>query len=882
VKTIQSAIVVLAVLAAGAVLPFPASGADAFRPGELWPDNHGVAINCHGGGILYHEGLYWWFGQHMIEGAAGNQAMVGVHAYSSADLYHWQDQGIALRVSDDPKSEITRGCILERPKVVFNRGSGKFVMWFHLELKGQGYTAARAGVAVSDTAAGPYKYLGSVRPNAGVLPLGGSAELRQPLNAVEQEMLRTRRKPKTLCEEAMADLHFRRDFAIGHDVRDMTVYEDDDHAVYLIFASEMNWSLHVVRLSDDYLRPSDQYARVLLGKQYEGPALLKHSGKYWLFGSHCTGWAPNAARLAVADSIFGPYRELGNPWQGPAEQTKISFDSQSTFVLPVVGRAGAFIYLADRWRPKNAIDGRHIWLPVLWHDGQPRLEWMDRWDLGIFDRRPDTRAGAAAASPTHEKIVYTHVMHQAAVGAVNGRNETHLSVEPTRPNGMMALHLPEYIANYGKPAAAARQDIAMMKATGVNTIGLLLGNKHLPHSQFAAMIHAYYQAALADGGIKIVPDVWGDLTQPDSLAVALGLIHEKYAPVWLRRKGRLVVSLWLDYGSHPLPDYAETMRRLCRQIGGREQVYFVFYSPAALKTHNPQWFAGADAFGDWVHDSYALDQSLLREAMAVAKAAGKEFWQPVMPSFTQSRYPHPGVTPNVREMLGMTWFREAWLAAIHADAPAACLQTWNDLSEDSSVMPESNHGYAYYELNKYYARWFRSGCQPAVEKEQVLLFHHPQIVEGVQLPAGRKPMEGFPVSHGKRFADATTGRTPPTDYLGVVAMLKSPAKVTVMLGETVMAERELPAGVTSWLVYQPREQNDPRKLYACDAANAYPKAEADFLVTTLSKPFWDAEVYLAVYRGADRIGFFRSHRPIASAAARGELTTIGDAFKLEE
>ena len=29
-----------------------------FRPGELWPDNHGVHINAHGGGILFHEGTY--------------------------------------------------------------------------------------------------------------------------------------------------------------------------------------------------------------------------------------------------------------------------------------------------------------------------------------------------------------------------------------------------------------------------------------------------------------------------------------------------------------------------------------------------------------------------------------------------------------------------------------------------------------------------------------------------------------------------------------------------------------------------------------------------------------------------------------------------------
>jgi hypothetical protein len=43
-------------------------------------------------------------------------------------------------------------------------------MWFHLELKGQGYKAARSGVAVADKVTGPYVYQGSFRPNAGVWP----------------------------------------------------------------------------------------------------------------------------------------------------------------------------------------------------------------------------------------------------------------------------------------------------------------------------------------------------------------------------------------------------------------------------------------------------------------------------------------------------------------------------------------------------------------------------------------------------------------------------------------------------------------------------------------------------------------------------------------
>ena len=28
--------------------------------GEIWLDDQGVHINAHGGGMLYHEGTYYW------------------------------------------------------------------------------------------------------------------------------------------------------------------------------------------------------------------------------------------------------------------------------------------------------------------------------------------------------------------------------------------------------------------------------------------------------------------------------------------------------------------------------------------------------------------------------------------------------------------------------------------------------------------------------------------------------------------------------------------------------------------------------------------------------------------------------------------------------
>ena len=49
----------------------------------------------------------------------------------------------------------------------------------------------------------------------------------------------------------------------------------------------------------------------------EAPAIFKHKGKYYFIASGCTGWAPNAARSAVAKNIAGPWTELKNPCVGP-------------------------------------------------------------------------------------------------------------------------------------------------------------------------------------------------------------------------------------------------------------------------------------------------------------------------------------------------------------------------------------------------------------------------------------------------------------------------------------------------------------------------------------------------------------------------------------
>ena len=352
-----------------------AAPAGSFRPGETWPDTHGVPINAHGGGILLHRGVYYWFGEHKIAGRGGNSAMVGVHCYSSRNLYDWKDEGIALKVSEDPTSEITVGSVIERPKVVYNARTRKFVMWFHLELKGHGYSAARAGLAVADRAAGPYTYIRSLRPNAGTWPLNMPAEQRTapiPTGPLPQES-------KEWMAAALDGGMVRRDFQGGQMARDLTVFADDDGTAYLIAASEENATIHISELSGDYLSFTDRWIRIFPGGHNEAPAVFKWRGKYYIIMSGCTGWTPNAARSAMADSMLGEWRSLGNPSRGTPQQESTTFESQATFVLPAPRNPGILIYMGDRWRPQNPIDGRYVWLPIRWEAEKPILQWADEW-----------------------------------------------------------------------------------------------------------------------------------------------------------------------------------------------------------------------------------------------------------------------------------------------------------------------------------------------------------------------------------------------------------------------------------------------------------------------------------------------------------------------
>lgn len=308
--------------------------------GEEWLDTDGNRINAHGGGILYHDGTYYWYGEYKGDSTYWNPKVPswecyrteagGVSCYSSKDLTNWKFEGVVLKPDTaNINSELHPSNVLERPKVIYNEKTKKFVMWLHVD--SHDYAKAAAGVAISDSPNGNFEYLGSMRPN-----------------------------------EQMS--------------RDMTLFKDDDGKAYHVYSSEENRTLYISLLTDDYLKPSGQYTRNFVDKSREAPAVFKHEGKYYILSSGCTGWDPNQAEYAVADSMLGEWTIKGNPCSG--QDADITFYGQSTHVLKIEGKENAYIAMFDKWNKKDLINSRYIWLPLKFKEnGDIDIAWQAEWNI---------------------------------------------------------------------------------------------------------------------------------------------------------------------------------------------------------------------------------------------------------------------------------------------------------------------------------------------------------------------------------------------------------------------------------------------------------------------------------------------------------------------
>jgi len=324
-------------------------------------DVNGNLINAHAGGIIYKDGVYYWYGEYRNPKPKNNahwDSNQKVTMYKSTDMRKWEYVGVILDVSNDPQN-----WDLERPKIIYNENNKEYIMWSHLEPQ-RHYVGGYAGVAVSKQITGPYNLIKYSRLNEGIQPATKDQGARGDTNAWA------------------ANNTFRNFMSTGQQVRDLTLFVDDNKKAYLIYESEDDLSLQVAELTSDYKSTTGVYTRILIGQKNEAPTIFKKDNKYFLITSGLSGYNANAARSASAQNILGPWTNLGNP-VGSENQDDISttYHSQPTYVFKDP-RTGNIIMLADKWNTseggyKNLWRSTYSWQQVKFVDNKPKLDLME-------------------------------------------------------------------------------------------------------------------------------------------------------------------------------------------------------------------------------------------------------------------------------------------------------------------------------------------------------------------------------------------------------------------------------------------------------------------------------------------------------------------------
>jgi hypothetical protein len=209
--------------------------------------------------------------------------------------------------------------------VIFNSGTAKYVMYLHID--NSSYGEAKVGVATSSTPCGAYAYQGSFQP-------------------------------------------------LGFQSRDLGLFQDTDGTGYLLTEDRVN-GLRIDRLSADYLSVA---SAVKVFADYEAPAMVKANGRYYLLGSHLTGWSTNDNVYATATSLTGTW----SAFRTFAPVGTNTYNTQTANVIPVAGSTGTtYVYAGDRWTTADLGASPMVWLPLTLSGTTVAAGWQRSWTVDV-------------------------------------------------------------------------------------------------------------------------------------------------------------------------------------------------------------------------------------------------------------------------------------------------------------------------------------------------------------------------------------------------------------------------------------------------------------------------------------------------------------------
>lgn len=282
----------------------------SIRPGQVWLDTNGNRIQAHGGSIFYEESTktFYFYGENKEYTTKGSEIWTwGVRAYSSKDLYNWEDQGLIIEpnLEDTASSLNPYHAMLDRPHIIYNRTTKKYVCWCKIMRFDGSQTEL---VLTADAFLGPY--------------------------TIVKDGLR----PLNMCAGDF-------DLAVAEDGKAYYMFERV-HSETIIADLNEEYTNVSGYYSTHFPHPFPPFVR-------EATAHFTYQHKHYLLTSGTTGYLPNPSEVAVADSWHGPYRVLGNPC--PLDKSNTTYHCQISSVFQVPGKKNLYIAIGDRWCP-NAMD----------------------------------------------------------------------------------------------------------------------------------------------------------------------------------------------------------------------------------------------------------------------------------------------------------------------------------------------------------------------------------------------------------------------------------------------------------------------------------------------------------------------------------------------
>ncbi len=340
--------------------------------GETWLDTEGAPIQAHGGGFLQQTDtggtpIYYWVGEDKSHNTSNFN---GVSMYSSKDLVNWTYLNTVLTPDlTDPGLSDNK---IERPKLLYNEKTQKYVLWGHWEDK-SGYSSSQICVATCDTVDGDYEFLGHWRPGA------------------DDEHRNWRVSDDGAVYDDGTAINDYSDSSVwGTGSRDFTLYmEENGEDAYLVSAED-HATMRIYKLNDDFtdVDPS-RTTQLFVDARREAPALTKVGDYYIMITSAQSGWYPNQARYSYTTDLMDPDAwstdEEGRPSGFVGNNT--TFYSQPTNIMQVTGDNGTtFVYMGDRWNSKELGSSTYVWLPLsveLSEDGTPEvtMDYVPGWSL---------------------------------------------------------------------------------------------------------------------------------------------------------------------------------------------------------------------------------------------------------------------------------------------------------------------------------------------------------------------------------------------------------------------------------------------------------------------------------------------------------------------